>query len=281
MFFEHDNDLNRLRKEILRSPSPSQQDQRLALDLLAFAEGERAHFDEMETQNLLRRVMLAWITRKLPRYFTENGRLSSDKMSHRWSPDYYRLESGLQLLWSKLYGKRILDPFAGPGSLSSNLTALGIPRSVMCGDISYFGGKSLAENPRMYHTHTHYHPQYNVQEYENFFARYADIVNPPDFSVLRGYITLHAAQLPFEDRAFDYVVSDPPYGFQLREGGSSFFVSCVEEMARVVREGMIFLLPMAWLDTLSRELQRSCTQLTGDLTDGSAAIPACFVEISP
>jgi hypothetical protein len=255
--------LNSFLPEFKQSPSPSNADNHLTQNLVNQMSAE----DHTDTHNdLAIRCLLAWQTKKLPRYLiSDNGDIKPDNLSGPlWSPTFYRINLSLTHLRDNLKGMNVLDPFAGSGSMMHALIALNIPNTVVLNDICYRGGKPIWKDENS--TGYYYYPQQNFQEYLTLFRKYDLFVKPPDFSVISGHIAKDVSQqLPFNTHEFDWVFSDPPYGRSLESKGFEGLLEYLPETLRVSRFGALLLLPESWLPDIVNRTNYKVEDLTGTL----------------
>lgn len=206
-----------------------------------------------------------------PRFFTdEDGKISMDKDSFGWTPEYYKIAEAWPIFSEVLKGKSVLDPFAGAGTLTNLLAARNIPSKIFSSDISYEGGRPLEGSGKLYA------PDLNRRMWEALFDELPSWYKP-DHSTIEASRTSDARQLPFQDKSIDYIVTDPPYGKNC-PGGLDLLHSSLREMKRVTKEGSILLVPEEWVDKL-KEAGHSITQLTRDVSRGTSSLPTCYIYV--
>jgi 16S rRNA G966 N2-methylase RsmD len=210
--------------------------------------------------------------KEAPRFFAdEEGKPIIDKDSKSWTPEFYKVAEGWPVLSSLLKDKKILDPFAGAGTLINLLVARNIPESAVMSDIAYNGGKPVDKEG-----HT-YLPVLNNQISQLLFDNLPSWYKP-DFTPIRGYVTASANQLPLKDNAFDYVVADPPYGRNCATGGIGLLLGSINEFNRVATEGSILMVPVDWVKEISAA-GHNVTLLTKDVSRGHSKLPVCYILV--
>lgn len=212
--------------------------------------------------------------KQTPRFFEgPNGEIVLDDISHRWTPEYYKIAEGWPILSTKLKDKSILDPFAGPGTLTHLLVARGIPSEAHLSDISYKNGRGLTEEGHTYASHQ------NSQMTQILFDDLPSWYKP-DFSPIKSRSTADSRNLSLSDKSIDYIVTDPPYGKNYTEGSLGLLIGSLSEFGRVAREGSILMIPQEW----QRQIEDAGYQvirLTGDVSRGHSKLPVCYVHILP
>lgn len=210
--------------------------------------------------------------KKTPRFLeeAESGDISYDTVSHKWSPEYYKIAEGWPTLSTMLKDKVVLDPYAGAGTLMNLLVARGIPKQAILSDISYPGGDTVDGNG-------HYSPILNAQAAQILFDELPSSYKP-DFDPIIGYVTADARELPYVDDSVDYVFADPPYGKNKPGAGMGVVFGSLAEFNRVAREGSILMVPTSWVDEIEGA-GYSVKQLTGDVSGGKSGLPVCYVLV--
>lgn len=218
--------------------------------------------------------------RMLPKFFVDgDGELQTDNRSYKWAPEYYKIGRGWEVLKTELAGKDIIDPFGGPGMLMTYLAARGIPNSITLADLSYPGGKNLDDS---YSGKINYQPWYNIYLFQSLLDRLPEYYKQPCFANIRGCVTADATKMPFAKNAFDLVVGDPPYGFNLNDGGPDLFFEMLPGLLEVGKEGGLFIIPDEWQPSVARYSEQKGYQakrLTGDLSLGQSNHPTSMVRI--
>jgi|GEM_PF-1569084 len=210
--------------------------------------------------------------KEAPRFFADEKDVPIvDTDSRHWTPAFYKVAEGWPILSSLLKDKKILDPFAGAGTLINLLVARGIPQSAVLSDIAFNGGKPV---DRKGHT---YLPILNNQVSQLLFDNLPSWYKP-DFTPIQGYITASADQLPIRDNAFDYVVADPPYGLNCASGDIELLLSSLTEFNRVATEGSILMVPVEWVKEIAAA-GHTVTQLTTDVSRGHSKLPVCYILV--
>lgn len=228
------------------SPSMSCADNILVDQLISTALNQGGIIDDLPA-----RCLLAWQTKKLARHLiSDDSQVVPDTVSARWSPGYYRIDSGLAKLRDEMKGASILDPFSGSGSIMHSLLALDIPSQVFLNDLSYRGGTSIWRDDRG--IGYYYYPEENLSEYRSLFNEYQDHVPPVGFDRIAGYGSEDVGRgLSHQTNSFDLVFTDPPYGKNLSSSGINGLLEYLPEMLRVARECVILMIPEAWLTFLA------------------------------
>jgi len=208
-----------------------------------------------------------------PRFYQDDdGILSLDQQSTKWTPEYYKIAVAFPFLDTAIRDSVILDPFAGAGTLA-NLIATRHPKKIFTTDLSYVGGESIdQENTRFYD------PRANQRLWESMFDRLPSWYRP-DHSASESPVAADIHNLPFEDDSMDYIITDPPYGINCANGGGvDLLLESLPEMKRVTKNGIYLLMPTSWLDELSGKVDFE--QLTGDVSHGRSSIPTCYILIN-
>lgn len=222
----------------------------------------------------LHSTVLALYLKHGPHFLKDSqGNEIPDNRTHLWTPGFYRIEPALPTIAPLIADQDILDPFAGSGSFMHAFSALGIPRTVTCGDICYIGGR-----PILPETDWFYNPIHNCEQFEAVYNSLPDTYRPHLSQTITGYVTHDAASMGFQDKAFDWIVSDPPYGISHQPGGVDYFASMVPEMMRVVRQGGIFIVPLDW----NKQLEKQgivVVELTGEVVPGNMQYPSGYIKI--
>jgi 16S rRNA G966 N2-methylase RsmD len=210
--------------------------------------------------------------KKTPRFLSaaETGEITYDTVSHKWSPEYYKIAEGWPTLSTMLKDKVVLDPFAGAGTLMNLLVARDIPKSAIMSDISYPGGETIDGNG-------HYSPELNAQAALLLFDELPSSYKP-DFDPIVGYITADARNMPYADNCVDYVFADPPYGKNKSGAGLGVLFGSIAEFNRVAREGSILMVPITWVEEI-KGAGHSVKQLTRDVSGGKSGLPVCYVLV--
>ncbi len=210
--------------------------------------------------------------KEAPRFFAdEKGVPMVDTDSKSWTPEFYKVAEGWPILSSLLKDKKILDPFAGAGTLINLLVARNIPQSAVLSDIAFNGGRPVDKKG-----HT-YLPALNNQVSQLLFDNLPSWYKP-DFTPIQGYVTASANQLPIRDNAFDYVVADPPYGRNCASGGIGLLLGSINEFNRVATEGSILMVPVEWVKEIAAA-GHTVTQLTTDVSRGHSKLPVCYILV--
>lgn len=211
--------------------------------------------------------------RSVPRFYRrgEDDTIAIDGSSVKWTPEFYKIAMAMPALKTILAGKTILDPFGGAGSLMFYLAAKEIPETVICSDICYKGGASLDDE------RTSYDPDLNQQSITALFASLPSWCRP-HFDRIKGFVTADAMRLPMTDNAVDMIVGDPPYGVNCAQGSEHTLVLALPELLRVSREGILSMVPSAWVPALERS-NYTVQRLTDDLSLGTSNLPTCYVHI--
>lgn len=213
--------------------------------------------------------------RSVPRFYEEGegGGLKLDTSSTKWTPEFYKVAMAMPTLNTLLQDKKILDPFGGAGSLMFYLAAKEIPESIVCSDICYPGGVYVGEEEAWYS------PISNQQSIMSLFSSLPSWARP-DFSRIKGFVTSDVMRLPLPDDAVDVVVGDPPYGINCAQGNAQVLALALPELMRVSKEGMLTMLPEAWVPTLQKSSYQ-VEKITADLSQGASNLPTCYVFIRP
>ena len=210
--------------------------------------------------------------KEAPRFFADKeGTPIIDTDSKSWTPEFYKIAEGWPILSSLLKDQKILDPFAGAGTLINLLVARNIPESALLSDIAFNGGKPVDKEG-----HT-YLPVLNNQISQLLFDNLPSWYKP-DFSPIQGYVTANANQLPIRDDSFDYVVADPPYGRNCATGGIGLLLGSINEFNRVATKGSILMVPVEWVKEISAA-GHVVTQLTKDVSRGHSKLPVCYILV--
>lgn len=218
-------------------------------------------------------AVFALLIKAMPRFFRDpQGNPVSDKISHQWTPEYYKLANMWPTLKVFLKDKTVLDPFAGAGTFMSLLAARGVPKRVTYADISYPGGQKLNGSDFVYD------PAMNVAMLAMLFDELPSWYKPHCAQVIAGNVTANAIQLPFADNSFDLIAGDPPYGKNLKDGDYELFLKMLPELNRVAREGGIFMVPDMWTPRIANS-GYWYEQLTSDLSQGRSNFPVSAVYI--
>lgn len=208
-----------------------------------------------------------------PRFYQDaDGVISLDVTSSRWSPEFYKIANAWPVLSNLLKGKEILDPFAGPGTLTNMLAGRNIPKKIHVSDIAYQNGEPLDDEGHLYV------PEMNRMMWTSFFDRLPSWYRPNTTPVEEPK-TADARRLPFDDKSIDYIVTDPPYDKNHAGGGVSLLLEVLPEFARVSKLGSVMLLPVGWVQELKKRVPYGITQITGDLSAGRSNYPTCYVLI--
>ncbi len=233
-------------------------------------------------QDIKKALVDCWfglMMKQVPRFF-ENaaGDISLDEVSHAWTPEYYKVAEAWPVLKTILKGKRILDPFGGAGTLVNLLAARDIVQSARLSDISYRGGV-----PVDHHGHT-YSTQLNAEMSRVLFDELPSWYKP-NLDIIEDRVSANARQLPFTDRSFDYIVTDPPYGKNHDSGGIGLTIGCLPEFERVTRKGTIMMMPMRsatnktdWASEI-KSAGYPVQILTSDVSRGRSGWPVCYARI--
>jgi 16S rRNA G966 N2-methylase RsmD len=213
--------------------------------------------------------------KQTPRFFKDQeGNIELDTISHGWTPEYYKIAEGWPMLSNRLKGKSILDPYAGPGTLTHLLVARGIPSEVLLSDISYEGGRPLNDKGHVYAS------KENSQMTQVLFDDLPSWYKP-DFSPISQRLTADSRNMDhLKDNAVDYVVTDPPYGKNYSEGSLGLLLGSIPEFDRVSREGSILMVPVEWTRQI-RDAGFNITLLTGDVSRGHSKLPVCYIHVHP
>ena len=229
-----------------------------------------------EIKNRLLEATFALLIQKIPRFFTKHQQrdgdheITIDECSRKWTPEYYKLANIWPTLKSMVKGKTIIDPFAGSGVLINVIQSLELPESVTLADLSYPGGHTLN------HTGHFYNPKLNSDMIKVMFDELPSWYKP-NFVDRNSLFTTHDAQkMPFENRQFDLVVSDPPYGDNLKDGGIEFFIETLPEILRVTKEGAILIIPKKWIPILLEQKMRF-DLLVEDMSGGNSKKPTVMI----
>lgn len=233
-----------------------------------------------EIRSRLQGAIFSLLIKKIPRFFVRQAEQDGEQLmerqidlcSQKWTPEYYKLAISWPTLKTILQDQELLDPFAGSGVLAHVLSAHGIPKSLVCADLSYPGGLTLND------TDYYYDPQLNTHMMRIMFDDLPSWYKPEGIRNKSMFVTHDANQLPFPNRAFDMIVTDPPYGFNLNDGGIEFFVTVLPELLRVVRKGCLLIVPQAWLNELDKR-GVNFDLLVNDLSNGSSHHPTVLIYI--
>lgn len=224
-------------------------------------------------RKMLLHTVFALLLKRAPRFLRrQNNTLEIDTISQKWTPEYYKLMVAWQTIKAYLGNKFVLDPFAGAGTFINVLTARGIVRGAVLGDISYVGGRPLNGED------VFYEPDFNTYMIHALFNILPSWYKPDCLERTKGYVTLDAIRLPFTDESFDWVIGDPPYGINLNDGGLDLLFEIIPEVLRVSRNGGFFLVPIQWVKKI-REKGIEVEQLTDDLSNNNSDVPTCFIII--
>lgn len=196
-----------------------------------------------------------------------------DQMSQAWTPEYYKIANVWPTLKVLLKDKRVLDPFAGAGTLMTTLAARGIPTSIVYGDWCYPGGHMLQN------TEYKYDPRMNIAMTSALFDELPSWYKPLCDKTIMGYVASDARELPYPDNTFDYIAGDPPYGKNLKEGDLELFLTMLPELNRVSKFGGIYLFPKNWLPNLD-EKGVVYETLYDDLSNRQSNLPVSVILIS-
>ncbi|HEY1085167.1 MAG TPA: hypothetical protein VGE34_00390 [Candidatus Saccharimonadales bacterium] len=219
------------------------------------------------------------LLKKMPRFFDgADGGLVLDTVSHKWTPEYYKVAEAWPFLSKRLKGKAIHDPFAGAGTLMNLLAARNIPKKISMSDLSFPGGMPLGDRSKGEEFF------YNIKANRDMASTLFDDLPSwykPDFSSIDEdkIFTSDAGKLQLEDNSVDYIVADPPYGKNFKDGGIGLLLGCLDEFLRVSRDGCILMVPEDWIGHL-KDYGCEMTKLTEDVSRGSSSIPVCYVEIT-
>lgn len=209
-----------------------------------------------------------------PHYLVDShGVRSVDTHTHIWTPGFYRIEPALADVVPLIAGQDVLDPFAGSGSFMNAFAALQIPRSIVCGDICYPGGRPIFPDSDLY-----YDPVSNRDQLEAVYAVLPARYHPHLSSIVKQYITHDAAKMEFPDKKFDWIVSDPPYGIRNQPGGSEYVYTMMSELKRVVKQGIIFIAPLRWGDFFKNRGEK-VEALTREVVPGNMTYPSNYILI--
>jgi 16S rRNA G966 N2-methylase RsmD len=259
------------------SPSPSEADNCLTKKLL-----EQLKNPDNTTQNdrLTERCLLAWQTKKLPRYLiSDKGEIIIDNLSGPlWSPAFYRIEASLQHLETKLKGKTVLDPFAGSGSMIHTLMSLNIPTKVFLNDICYQGGKPIhTDRNKCYF----YYPELNLEEYKKIFHKHRSYIKePPLFNQEIRYSCFDTSgTIPYKTGQFDWIFTDPPYGRSMGKDMHNLLINCLPEMTRVTRNGVLAIIPEHWIPIINNTKKYHVDNLTGTLAHAKTVFKTALTHI--
>ncbi len=212
-------------------------------------------------------IAYALLAKKTNRYFiNKENKLKNDNLSIKWSPKFYKMWNGIEVLKEHLSGKNILDPFAGSGIFSYYLLSSGIANKLTLNDISY------PFNECIMGTGNYYEPRLNIEKLclnsKGFIPNKLDNIT----------FTNHDARKLPKDLLYDYVFSDPPFLRNFKNGGLHFLVETIPSLFEVVTKGLIFLIPMEWEDLLAAEYPNSL-KITGDLSNGLSNHPMSYILI--
>jgi 16S rRNA G966 N2-methylase RsmD len=211
------------------------------------------------------------IFRVTPKYYiTKTGEIRKDENSHMWAPEFYKIARAWPLLKSLLIDKEIFDPFAGAGNLSFHLVGRGIIKRAVLGDLSYFGGSPLNGDE------IYYDPFLNFGLYSSFFNGLPELFKPDNRRI--SFLTMNALNPAFGKRSFDYILTDPPYGKNLNDGGIKSFLKFTESLLPLARKGIIYLIPQEWNSVLINN-GFNMQQLTNDLSLGQSKLPTNYVLV--
>lgn len=221
----------------------------------------------------LHRLVFSLYLKTAPRFLVcENGAFMSDLISTSWTLEYYRIEPILHKLRRIIKGKNILDPMAGSGSDMNLVAAFCQPKSIICADICYRGGR-MVPNTDMY-----YAPERNREMIEGLYNELPDIYKPHLYQIIKRYEYQDARKLTYKNKEFAWVVTHPPFGINYKPGGALYLISMLPELKRVATQGIIFSALTTWKKEF--ELKNILVHdLTGDVTMGKSKYPSCFMLI--
>ncbi|NCN03769.1 MAG: hypothetical protein GW942_01690 [Candidatus Pacebacteria bacterium] len=263
-----------IEKKLDVSPSSSLPDNKLAKEFLEIIRSE----DSPSVDSMIR-CLLAWQTKKLPRYLVnQKCKVIDDNVSARWSPGFHRLDKGLLKVKERLKGADILDPFAGSGSMMHALLSLGIPATVFLNDMCYLGGQAIVEdeNSEPYY----YYPQRNLSEYKKIFEEFKHHIPAPNLDKIVGYASENAETLALHgDNSFDIVFTDPPYNKNLPSEGVLGLIKYLSEIQRVSKNGAILLIPQSWLKMLKSSNKFRVEDLTGNVANENSNLKTVFTHV--
>jgi 16S rRNA G966 N2-methylase RsmD len=257
--------------QLQNHPSTSQADMQLAQRLLSELKENNSKFDSKKYLRLL----LSWKTKSIQRHFiSTNGSHALDNISQRWSTGFYRIDSCLDKLEEKIAGKKILDPYAGSGSLEYTLMALDIINDVTLSDISFQGGSPITN---IKGEDFFYDPLKNLAEYNMFFTKKFDYFkNIPDPKVFNANVL---DKLPFSDNSFDFILGDPPYSVNLGNyNGLQMFTEAQQELLRVSKYGILAFVPNEWINELQRTTNLDV--ISNGLVHEKTTLKTSLVQIS-
>lgn len=221
----------------------------------------------------LNRAVFSIYLKTAPRYFQDiNGRQVVDKLSYAWCMDYYGIDPVLKKLAQLIRNQNILDPFAGSGTDMHLVAAFCQPHSITCSDFSYAGGQYVPG------TRAFYFPEKNRDEIDKIYRGLPLWYQPRLSLIMKQYKYSDAKELPYKNKAFDWVVSYPPFGIKYRLGGVDYLLKYLPELLRVSSRGVFFPALLTWKNSIKQKYPY-CRDLTGDTTKGKSKYPLCFILI--
>ena len=267
--------LEKFRQDFNRSPSNSEADNELVRQIINTIVLE----DKKPSIYSMTRCLLGWQTKKIPRYFKKNnGDECNDEVSARWSPGYHRIDTGLKYVENILEGSKLLDPFAGSGSMMFSLVALNIPESVFLNDLCYEGGLAIVKNNNP-SEECYYNPKKKLEEYKKLFKEYQKFIPRPKFNSAIGFTCEDAKHLSHDTNSFDFIFTDPPYNKNLSSNGIKELINCLPELLRVSKDGVLLMIPENWLTTLENLGSYKVTNLSGALTHKDTTFRTVLAQI--
>jgi len=268
--------LTKFEQDFLASPSNSEADNALVSQLLA----EILSKEEDLSINSMTKCLLGWQTKKIPRYFiSKNGDKCKDAISTKWSPGFYRINATLKHVEKKLQGTKLLDPFAGSGSMIFSLLSLNIPKSVFLNDLCYEGGSPIFTDINSSKEYF-YNPKENLEEYKKLFEIYREFIPKPNFDGVVGCACENVNNhLSHDTNSFDFIFTDPPYNKNLNHSGVEGLINCLPELLRIAREGVLLMIPESWLSDLKKLELYKVENLSGALTHQNTTFRTILVHI--
>ncbi len=268
--------IDTFKQDFIASPSNSEADNALVSSFIAEIDLK----NESPSISSMTKCLLGWQTKKLTRHLIDkSGDKREDVISARWSPGFYRIATGLECIEKKLRGAKILDTFAGSGSMMFSLLALNIPESVFLNDLSYKGGQPIftdTDSSRGYF----YNPQQNLEEYRLLFERYQKFIPSPNFNLVTGYACEDAGgRLSHDTGSFDLIFTDPPYNKNLSHSGMEGLIASLPELLRISREGAILMIPESWLSDLEKLGSYKVENLSGGLVHKKTTFRTILIHV--